>query len=208
MLKALQEMPQPCGLVFSGTVLLIPKEAGSDGCLYSENRKALSLPRSLLNAASFPHGGKRSDTGPPSVSARLCFTGVVKSVQGAGVRVMRGRRREIVLEEVRGQTLMLDAGWPQAVVWRGSPGVTKKGDDGAGESYYCCLMCMLARWYIDAICECIEEWELQPTGLLITLQTCFWERGSSWELLVPLRKQEHIGTLTLVDYGKCRHGCL
>lgn len=84
MCKAPQEMSQPCGLVFSGTVLLVPREADSDSCLYSENRKALSLPRSLLNDVPFP-SRVRGATLNASVSASVCFTAVVKSVHSAGL---------------------------------------------------------------------------------------------------------------------------
>lgn len=83
--KAPQEMSQACGLVFSGTVLLVPRETDSDSCLSSENRKALSLLRSLFNAVPFSPARVRGVKLDASVSASLCFTAVVKSVQGAGL---------------------------------------------------------------------------------------------------------------------------
>lgn len=135
--KRSQEDPQPCGLVISGTVLCVPRGPDSDSCLCSEKGKALSLLRSLLSAAG------RAVTGDATVSASLCFMALVKAVQGAGSRVRV--RREWAEEGVRGQALMEDTSQPWAAVWLTSAGVRKQGDDGAAESYDCCLMCVLAR---------------------------------------------------------------
>ena len=103
--KAPQEKSRPCGLAFSGTVRLVPRETDSDSRLYSQNWKALSLPRSLLNAAP---QSERSDTGRFSVSPSVLYSrSEISSRCWSGVRVRRGRWRESL---EGGQRSHFDAG--------------------------------------------------------------------------------------------------
>ncbi|TNN80461.1 hypothetical protein EYF80_009200 [Liparis tanakae] len=94
------------GVEASRPVVALLCSTDSDRCLHSDNRRALSLPRSLLKADPSP---TVRGLVTPDASESASFTEEVKSVQGAGLRSGSGEVAE-ERESLEGVNTLFDAG--------------------------------------------------------------------------------------------------